>query len=92
MAAAKSDSNTLARRVCISQELGQRADWVHARDTLKFSIDLERGLKLNHLAGEIASCVTAGPEADPTRLRTQLVRLAGEAQAWVERIDADTAR
>ena len=82
-----SDPNTLARRVSLTHEIAQRADWTAQRNERHPLIDLERSLLLSAQAGAVGGEVTRGQIP-----RERLIRLAGDTLAWLEHIERQAAR
>lgn len=88
MASSNSDTNQTARRVCILQELGQRSDWTRLALEQYEPNPRTRACQLTGHTGLIA---TNAMQDDATRLRQELVRLAGDALEWIEDLDRQAA-
>lgn len=80
------DVNNTARRVCVQQEIGHRADWTAAHESRTHD---EAVLLLTTQLGHLAA---AHGTDDLRRLREVAIRLAGDAMAIIEALDAEAAR
>lgn len=79
--------DTIARRVTISHEIGEKADWAAIKQTGEQLTDEARVLIMISLIGDFGGSLRAG---HPNR--NMLLRVAGQCQAWVEQIDEGAAR